>query len=187
MRVDEAVRKRVMAEALKTFTWPLDRKHQNEIAKEFFRRLPSDDAKTVGEVFGWNEEVTSQVRFDDGAVLREVAKLDDGRLAQFLMLCSFAHYGANRDGQRQVDQAAVVRLSKERNVNHKLIDAEVRAELTPKKYKDAHLSYLESVKRGKAKAKPVVYEVAPTTTKQEGNAHTSEQNAGQREALASVV
>jgi ParB/RepB/Spo0J family partition protein len=164
IRVDEAVRKRVMAEALKTFTWPLERQHLNEIAKEFFRRLPHDDAKTVGEVFGWNEEVTSQVRFDDSAVLRELGKLDDNRLAQFLLLCSFAHYGANRDEQRQVEQAAVVRLSKECGVNHKLIDAEARAELCPKKYKDAHRSYLESVKRGKAKAKPVVYEVAPETT-----------------------
>jgi ParB family transcriptional regulator, chromosome partitioning protein len=180
MRVDEAVRKRVMAEALKTFTWPLDRPHLNEIAKEFFRRLPSDDAKTVGGVFDWNEEVTSQVRFDDRAVLRELAKLDDNRLAQFLLLCSFAHYGANRDEQRQVEQAAIVRLSEECGVNHKLIDAEVRAELCPKKYKDAHRSYLESVKRGKAKAKPVVYEAVPLVTRQEEIAHQPEQIDGQQ-------
>lgn len=96
-----------MEERLKIFTWPLERQHLNEIAKEFFRRLPHDDAKTAGEVFDWNEEVTSQVRFDDSAVLREMGKLDDNQLAQFLLLCSFAHYGANRDEQRQVDQAAL--------------------------------------------------------------------------------
>lgn len=175
IRVDEATRKRVMAEALKTFTWPLDRKHLTEIAKEFFRHIPSDDQHTIGEVFGWSEELISKVRFDEAAVLRELAKLNDNRLAQILMLCSFAHYGANRDAQRQVDQSAVVRLSKDCGVNHKLIDAEVRAELSPKKYKDAHLSYLESVKRGKVKAKPVVYEWTGTAVMQEGNAHTAEQ------------
>lgn len=174
IRVDEAVRKRVMAEALKTFTWPLARPQLNEIAKEFFRRILGDDQRTICEVFGWNEEVTSQVRFDDSAVLRELAKLEDNRLAQFLMLCSFAHYGANRDAQRQIDQAAVVRLSKECDVNHKLLDAEVRAELCPKKYKAAHLSYLESVKRGKAKVKPVVYEAAPLAAGQEETAQKSE-------------
>ncbi len=156
LKVDEVVRKRVMAEALKTFAWPIDRAHLNEAVKEFYRRIPSSDQQTIREVFGWGEK--EKLRFDDEAVLRELAGLDENQLAQFLMLCSFAHYGANRDQNRRVDQSAVTKLSREREVNHALIDAEVRAELCPKKYKDAHNAYLEAVRAGKKAKKPVVYE-----------------------------
>lgn len=156
IRVDEIVRKRVFGEALKTFAWSLERAYLNEAVKEFYRRIPSSDQQTICEVFGWSEK--EKLRFDDEAVLKELARLDDNQLAQFLMLCSFAHYGANRDQNRRVDQSAVLQLSKERNVNHVLIDAEVRAELCPKKYKDAHDAYLEAVRAGKKADKPVVYE-----------------------------
>lgn len=158
IKVDDIVRKRVMGEAIKTFSWPLDREHFNEAAKEFFRRIPSDDQKTICEVFGWNEETASKMRYDDEAVLQEVASLDENGFAQFLMLCSFAHSGANPDHHRQVDQSAVVRLSEAYGVSHGLIDAQARAELSPKKYKDAHRAYLQAVREGKTAPKPVVYE-----------------------------
>lgn len=158
LKVDEAVRKRVMQEAVKIFAWPLERRHLNEVAKEFFRRIPSDDQKTICEVLGWNEEIARRLRYDDEAVLRELAQLDDHRLGQFLMLCSVAHYGANPQRQRQVDQSAVVMLSQQRDVNHALIDAEVRVELCPKKYRVAHQQYLAAVKAGKVADKPLVYE-----------------------------
>ncbi|MBK6799540.1 MAG: hypothetical protein IPG76_22905 [Acidobacteria bacterium] len=147
LKVDEVVRKRVMGGAIKTFAWPLDRAHLNEAIKEFFRRIPSSDQQTICEVFGWSEQ--EKLRFDDDAVLKELARLDENQLAQFLMLCSFAHYGANRNQNRRVDQSAVVSLSEERKVNHALIDAEARAELCPKKYKDAHNAYFEAVRAGK--------------------------------------
>jgi hypothetical protein len=136
--VAEVVRKPVLGEAIKTFTWPLDRAQLNEAVKEFFRRIPTDDQQTICEVFGWGEEAASKLRFDEKGVMQELTKLDDERLAQFLMLCSFAHYGANQHQNREVDQSAVVRLSEERGVNHTLLDAQVRAELSPKKYKDLH-------------------------------------------------
>lgn len=156
IRVEEIVRKRVFGEALKTFAWPLDRAYLNEAVKEFFRRIPGSDQQTICEVFGWSEK--EKQWFDDEAVLKELAQLDENQLAQFLMLCSFAHYGANRDQNRRVNQGAVLKLSQERQVNHTLIDAEVRAELCPKKYKDEHNAYLEAVKAGKKADKPVVYE-----------------------------
>ena len=156
LKVDEIVRKRVFGEAIKTFAWPLDRARLNEAVKEFYRRIPSSDQQTICEVFGWSEK--EKQWFDDEAVLKELAQLDESQLAQFLMLCSFAHYGANRDQNRRVNQSAVVKLSQERKVNHTLIDAEVRAELCPKKYKDAHDAYLEAVRAGKTAEKPVVYE-----------------------------
>ena len=161
IKVDEVVRKRVMKEALQSFAWPLDRKHLNEAAKEFFRRIPSDVQKVICEVFGWNDEPAARVRFSDETVLQELAKLDDNRLAQFLMLCSFAHYGANQYGGRQVDQSAVVALSKECGVNHTLIDAQVRLELCAKKYRPAHETYLAAVKNGKKAKKPAVYLQTP--------------------------
>lgn len=158
IKVDEVARKRVIQEAIKTFASPLERRHLNEAAKEFFRRIPSDDQKTICEIFGWNDEETGKLRYDNEAVLQELAKLDDDRLAQFLMLCSFAHYGANPQRNRQVDQRAVVKLSQERGVNHALIDAEARLELCPRKYKAGHEEYLAGVKAGRVAGKPLVYE-----------------------------
>ena len=158
IKVDEAVRNRVMKEALQTYKWPLERAHLNEAVKEYFRRIPSDDQRTICEVFGWNDDLASKLRYDQPAALREIAKLDDNQLAQFMMLCSFAHYGANQYKHNQVDQKPVVQLSKDRGVNHTLIDAQVRVELCAKKYKLAHEAYLDAVTQGKAAKKPVVYE-----------------------------
>jgi ParB/RepB/Spo0J family partition protein len=161
IKVDDIVRKRVMKEALQTYRWPLERAHLNEVVKEFFRRIASDDQRTICEVFGWSDDLATKLRYDQGAVLREIAKLDDSRLAQLMMLCSFAHYGANQYNRNQVDQKAVVQLSKEREVNHTLIDAQVRVELCAKKYKAAHEAYLDGVTQGAAAKKPVVYEQPP--------------------------
>ncbi|HKQ08145.1 MAG TPA: ParB/RepB/Spo0J family partition protein [Blastocatellia bacterium] len=158
IKVDEIVRKRVMKEALQTYKWPLERGHLNEVAKEFFRRIASDDQRTICEVFGWSDDLASKLRYDQPAVLREIAKLDDSQLAQFMMLCSFAHYGANQYKHNQVDQKPIVQLSKDRKVNHTLIDAQVRVELCAKKYKAAHEAYLDAVTKGEVTRKPVVYE-----------------------------
>lgn len=158
IKVDECVRLRVMKEALKTYTWPLERTHLNEIAKEFFRRIPSDDQRTICEVFGWEEKESTRFRYDYGSVLQVLAKLDDDELARFFMLCSFAHFGANPQKQRQADQKLVKALSSERRINHTLIDANARAELCPKKYKAAHQAYLDAVTKGEPAKKPVVYE-----------------------------
>jgi len=165
IKVDEIVRKRVMKEALQTYKWPLERAHLNEVVKEFFRRIPSDDQRTICEVFGWKEDLATKLRYDQSVALDELAKLDEIRLAQFLMLCSFAHYGANQYKQHQVDQKPVVQLAMDRGVNHALIDAQVRVELCAKKYKAAHEAYLNEVMlRGKG-VKPVVYEKIPEEAK----------------------
>jgi len=184
IKVDEVVRKRVMAEALKTWSWPLDRTHLDEAVKEFFRRIPSEHQRTIYEVFGWEKEATAKLRFDDASALRKLAALGDDDLARFLMLCSFAHYGANQYGNSRVDQKPVVRLSEDRGVNHTLIDAQVRAELSPKKYKPAHDAYLEAVQNGDAARKPVVYEKdsPPASTTKAGD--EKEQAAGKTRAKA---
>ena len=147
-----------MKEAIKTWSWPLDRTHLDEAVKEFFRRIPTEHQRTIREVFGWKEEEAGRVRFDDSATLGKLSALSDDELARLLMLCSFAHYGANQYGNKRVDQQQVVRLGQERGVNHALIDAEARAELSPKKYKAAHEAYLKTVRNGEAVTQPVVYE-----------------------------
>lgn len=157
IKVDEIVRKRVLGEAVKTFTWPLERKYLDAIAKEFFRRIPSGDQHTILEALGIGEKEADKLRFDEEGILRKLEHFDENKLAQFLVLCSVAHFGAN-SSNRQVDQSAIVGLSQERKVNHTLIDAEVRLELCAKRYKEAHQTYLESVKHGQPMPKPVVYE-----------------------------
>jgi hypothetical protein len=177
VKVDEIVRKRVMREAVSTFAWPLDRAHLNEAVKEFFRRIPSSDQRTICEVFGWEEQGSGTLRFDGDAVLRALGKLDDNGLAQFLMLCSFAHYGANPDGNRKADQRAVARLGQERGVHHALIDAEARAELCPKKYKAAHRGYFDEVKNGKTAKTPVVYERPSKAAQPDAGSNTEKKPA----------
>ncbi|MBA3712357.1 MAG: hypothetical protein H0W76_07885 [Pyrinomonadaceae bacterium] len=54
-----------------------------------------------------------------------------------------------------------MKLAKERGVNHTLIDAQVRLELVPKKYKAEHQAYLDAVTNGKKGVRPVVYEQPP--------------------------
>jgi ParB/RepB/Spo0J family partition protein len=158
IKVDEAVRKRVMREAIKAWSWPLDRTDLNQAVKEFFRRIPSEHQRTICEVIGLENDAGSKLRFDEEAVLRKLAELDDSEFARFLMLCSVAHYGANRYGSNRVDQSEIVRLSAERGVDYALVDSEVRLELCPKKYLAAHRAYHDAIKSGKAAGRPVVYE-----------------------------
>jgi ParB/RepB/Spo0J family partition protein len=158
IKVDEEVRKRVMREAIKAWAWPLDRADLNQAVKEFFLRIPSEHQRTIYEVFGLENDAASKLRFDEEAMLRKLVELDDSEFARFLMLCSVAHYGANRYGSNRVDQSEIVRLSADRGVDHALVDAEVRLELCPKKYLAAHRTYYEAIKSGKAASKPVVYE-----------------------------
>jgi hypothetical protein len=57
----------------------------------------------------------------------------------------------------------VLQLSEERGVNHALIDAQARVELSPKKYKAAHDAYLEAVRNGEVAIQPVVHEESQPT------------------------
>lgn len=158
IKVDEIVRKRVLGEAIKTFSWPLERKYWDDIAKEFFRRISSEDQRTILEVLGLGEKEAEKLRFDHEGILNRLSGFDEHQLVQFLVLCSVAHFGANPSKHRQVDQSEIVALSKNRKVNHTLIDAEVRLELCAKRYKEAHQTYLESVQKNEPVPKPVVYE-----------------------------
>jgi ParB family chromosome partitioning protein len=168
LRVDDVVRRRVMAEAMQTFSYPLDRAQLNAVAKEFFRRITSYDQRTIFAVLGKEEKEGNSIRVSESKMLAEIEKLDDQQLAQFLMLCTFAHFGANQYMNKRVDQSEVEKLSKARGVNLKLIDAQVRFELAPKKYKAGHQQYLEKVTAGRSAKKPVVYEAPqPATEPQE--------------------
>ena len=164
IKVDETTRKRAMAAVLKAFAWPLDRRHLNETIKEFFRRIPGEHQKTIGEVLGMEAKATERLRLDESALLDQLTEWNDDKLSQFLMLCSFAHFGANRYKDHRVSQQDVIGLCEEFGVNHALIDAEVRAELCAKKYKEMHLAYLAAVNSGETPPKPVVYEVASPAT-----------------------
>jgi ParB/RepB/Spo0J family partition protein len=96
IKVDEEVRKRVMKEAIKTYSWPLERVHLNESVKEFYRRIPTEHQRVICEVMQWNDNDSGKLRYEASAILERVAALRDTELGQFMMLCSFAHYGANQ-------------------------------------------------------------------------------------------
>lgn len=173
IKIEEEARHRVMKEALSTYTWPLERTQLNAIAVEFFARIPHSDQKTIFKVLGWEQDKTTRLRYDPAQLREALTQLDDASLAQFLMLCSFAHYGANPARTHQVSQAAVLQLSQERGLNHTLIDAQVRLELCPKKYKEQHQNYLALVKQGQAAKKPLVCERTPPPTPSASNASST--------------
>ena len=161
-------------------TKPSDMRH-SVLAEHFMVGTPKQVAQKMEKFVAEKKVDTAQVKVfyttppyydynwtvhaDMPAALRDkLAFLDDDKLAQFLMLCSFAHYGANQYKSNRVDQSAVIRLSEEYAINHTLIDAEVRAELCAKKYKDTHLAYLAAVSSGETPPKPVVYQEASPAT-----------------------
>lgn len=161
LKVAEEVRLRVMQEALPTYTWPLSRPQLTQIALEFLARIPDSDRKTIRKVLGQEEDHTRKLRYDREELRQRFHNLTDDELAQFLMLCSFAHYGANPARVHAIDQNAVIALSQECGVNYRLIDAQVRLERCPKKYRERHQDYLTLVKLGQPAPKPWVCEQAP--------------------------
>lgn len=164
IRVEEETRQRVMKEALATYTWPLERAQLNSIADEFFRRILPSDQKTICQVLGWEADKTRTLRYTPAQLWERLTQMDDVGLTQFLMLCSFAHYGANPARTHQVSQAAVVNLSQERGLNHTLIDAQVRLDLCPKKYRARHQDYLAAIKQGRSVSKPTITGRSPQIT-----------------------
>lgn len=184
LRVDDIVRKRVFAEALKTYSFPLDREQLNVVASEFFRRITSYDQRTIFAVLGKDETASSTMRGNESKMLAEIKKMEENELVQFMMLCTFAHFGANQYMNRKADQSAVEKLSRERGVNHKLIDAQVRLELTPKKYKERHQLYLNKIEEGKSAKKPLVYDAPPKASVSVKDASEQPQEGAEQKAAA---
>jgi len=91
LKVGEEVRQRVFKEALATFSSPLDRSHLDEVAREFFRRLPAHDQHTVEKVWGWRDEQGSP-HLDEGAVSARIAAFSDDELAR----CPKKHRAAHQ-------------------------------------------------------------------------------------------
>jgi ParB family chromosome partitioning protein len=162
IKVDEEVRLRVFTEALKTFSYPLDRTLLDMVAVAHFRRIPSDDQKTIIKVFGLSEEDGYKLKGRGNEGVELLARESDDRVAQFMVLCSIAHFGANQYKNRRVSQEMVTSIAQVRGVNHRLIDAQVRHERSAKKYKSAHAAYLAAVEAGRDVALPVVYETPQT-------------------------
>jgi hypothetical protein len=121
-------------------------------------------------------------RGNDG--LDVLARESDERLGQFMVLCSIAHFGANQYGNKRVSQQVVTSLAEVRGVNHRLIEAEVRHELSPNKYKAEHAAYLEAVREGREADSPVVYERTPKAAKGAAAAATAEEGEGERRKAA---
>lgn len=161
IKIADVTRERVFAAALPTFKnlKALDRTWLNRIAAEFFVRIPYDDARVIMKLIGQD----LPTRMDEG-LLKMVSKFPEATFAQFLALCSFGHYGANHGGHHAEDQDAVKALAKERGIDYRLLDAEVRADTSPRKYKKAHDEYLEAVQRKQTAAVPKVYDTGEADT-----------------------
>jgi ParB/RepB/Spo0J family partition protein len=167
IKVAEETRRRVFPEVLKDFDEPLSLKDRQFHAIAFLERIPTEHVKVICQVMRWEYKdllVASDKRFKKLASLIEA--LDESDLARFTMLMSFIHFGtssyfnADRYAERLVKQDDVEALAAEHGVNYALIDAQVRLDLSSKKYRLAHERYLEAIKAGESATKPKVYEGA---------------------------
>jgi ParB/RepB/Spo0J family partition protein len=168
IKVAEETRRRVFIECLKTYRYPLEFGQQQFVAAAHFERIPTEHRKVLCSLMGWEHKDLTD--FTDSKREKKLVKLieamDEHDLAGFMVLMSFIHFGANSHGGHFVKQTEVERLAKEREVNYALIEAGVRLERSPKKYRPAHERYLRAVEGGEKAAKPKVYEPAVTSTAQ---------------------
>jgi len=143
-KIAEEVRRRVIVEASKVF------------APKFSIKAP---------IGGFTEELVK--RCDDiretGAIvdtLRGMAKLpktgtkDARQLAQMLFFYIHCSKGEiNSYGNYYKSQRGIKVIAADYDINYTLIDAEVRLEQSPLKYKKQHQLYLDAVRTGSGKAK----------------------------------
>lgn len=166
IKVNDATRLEVFRQAIPTFAdGEIDRTWRERMAAEAFVRLPHTDSDVIAQLIGVDLPRDS---YEIKKLLSKLAGFADDELARLMYLCAFVHYGSNHGGRSVVDQSLVVGLALERGLNYTLIDAKVRLEQAPKKYKATHETYLEAVTAGEKAALPVVYEA--TTPKQTGKA-----------------
>lgn len=167
IKVAEETRRRVFPEVLKDFDASLSLKDRQSAALAFLDRIPSDHVKVIYQVMRWEykDALTSP---DKRAkkVMALIEALDETDLARFMMLMSFIHLGtgpyfkADHYADNLIKQDDVEALATAHGVNYGLIDAQIRLELSSKKYRIAHERYLEAIQAGQSAEKPKVYEVS---------------------------
>lgn len=169
IKVNDATRLEVFRQAIPTFgNGEIDRTWRERMVAEAFVRLPHTDSDVIAQLIGQDLPRDS---YEIKKLLSKLAGMDDDELARLMHLCAFVHYGSNHGGRSVVDQSLVVGLALERGLNYTLIDAGVRLEQAPKKYKATHEAYLQAVTAGEEAALPVVYETAtPKQTADGGKA-----------------
>lgn len=163
IKVAEETRRRIFALSLPGFK-SLDRDWLQRIAYEFFIRIPSTDEKVILIVMGVDTTEPGWIGMQDRSKIKSyILGMTDRELTRFLALCAFGHYGENPYGATWKDQSQVTEFAAERELDYRLVDAEVRVALSTKKTLPAHTAYLEAVKAGKKAEPPKVFEeVAPT-------------------------
>lgn len=178
LRVNEPVRLKVFAAMLPQFKsvkqFAADKLWLIRMVAELWTRMPVEDQRTIGKLLpafnpdsddaDWNDHDYNDQRNKAGKLIEKLLQTDDQLLAQFMAACSVVHYGENRYMAHTKDQADVVALAGERGIDYGLLDAEVRHEQAPRKYKAVHAAYLEAVQAGETAPPPRVYEVTATPT-----------------------
>jgi ParB/RepB/Spo0J family partition protein len=172
VKVGEEVRKRVFASAGATFAKTFSVKGGGATfvpalcAKllelyfsDYTKRRVRDIAKAIVAGHLKKDDLDLSGNYNDGGAGTEkkVAGLSDE--AQKLMLYVLIHGHKGDMGQGVwVSQKAVIDIAEEWKIDYRLIDAEVRLELSSKKHQDAHKLYLDAVRAGKKNAaRPSLY------------------------------
>src|SRR5262249_50630659 len=134
IKVNETSRLEVFGQAIKTYTYPLQRKDRNARAYKLYWLLPGNEQDTVEKVLG-QKPITEEI----------IQAMSDDGLAGFEKLCTVAGRGSNPHGDHEVSQAGVIELARECGINYRLIDARSRVHHSTKKHMDDHKVHLRQV------------------------------------------
>ena len=127
-----------------------------QLVARFWRMSGSGDSTNLNNVVKtllaeWSKddpEKNNGLYVSDGrSGIEYVKKLKREMQFRILFLLIHCHKGAMGYNNSYSSQAEVKELAKEFAIDHALIDAEVRFELSPKKHLESHKSYLEAVRK----------------------------------------
>jgi len=147
IKVNEMTRRALFLQAMKKFKHPLGREERLGCALRMFEGLGEYEKTVVEALMEWEKADERE----------KIASLEDKELAQFMVLCTFVHFGANQYGQCPVSQKQVIALADTLGLNYLLVDAQSRVTLSPKKHAAAHKAYLAEVEAGGGGSPPQVY------------------------------
>lgn len=154
-KVAEVVRVRVFKQAAESFEKKFSivsvgTEFLPQLIAKFWRMTSSGDSSNLKNVVksllnDWLGQTDEFYISDGRSGIEQIKSLKRGIQFRILFLLTHGHKGTLGYNNSYSSQADVLALAKEFRVDYLLIDAEVRLELSPKKYIDAHETYLESV------------------------------------------
>lgn len=163
VKVGEAVRLKVLAEAAKSFSadrWVFeDEKWRIFLLARLWARIDENARTVIHEALG-KKKYSIEYHFlsEKTALEYFTTKLTEDERSRMLFLCIIANEGEMLYGNWK-SQDRIIAIAEEFKVDYKKLDAAERLEKAPKKYLEMAKQYSDAVTRGENPAKPVFYKL----------------------------